>query len=195
MKPTLALALALLPVIVAASPVHVTLKPSAIVQPDGAGFFPLGSVAALSGGSTALRGRLAAVCVGRAPLPGDVRHLTPGDLALKLRQAGFQPGVDAVLDGAAQADVTVSAPPAPDAGGDSTGLARHAPSSDDAGALLIHPGDPVTIRVDDGGISVTAVGVAETGGAAGAAIRVRRDGVSAALDATVLDAQTVELEF
>ena len=205
MKPALALALALLPVIASAAPVQITLKSSAAVQPDAADFFTLGSVAGLSGGSAALRARLAAIPVGRAPLPGDVRHLTPGDLALKLRQAGFQPGRDAVIgEGVAQADVTVAdapPPPAADNGGARAASASFLPAAPESGAaggtggVLIHTGDPITIRIDDGPISVTADGVAESGGAAGDTVRVRRTGVASLLDATVVDAQTVELEF
>ena len=94
MKPLLVLALSALAPLVfgaggAASPVHVALKPAALLSPD-ADFISLGSVASLTGGDPALRARLAKVSVGRAPLPGDVRHLTRGDLTLKLRQAGFR---------------------------------------------------------------------------------------------------------
>jgi hypothetical protein len=197
MKPTLALMFVLLPLVpAAAAPVHISLKASAVLMPDRSDFFCLGSVATLSGGTDALRTRLAAVTVGRDPLPGDVRHLTPGDLVLKMRQAGFHPSQDVVIDGATEADVTVSGLPVsnsiPAANSGGTG---NTPTPNDDETRVIHPGDPVTIRVDDGSITVTASGIAETGGAVGDEIRIRREGAAAELDATVLDAQTVELEF
>jgi hypothetical protein len=199
MKPTLALMFVLLPLVpAAAAPVHISLKASAVLMPDPSDFFCLGSVATLSGGTDALRTRLAAVTVGRDPLPGDVRHLTPGDLVLKMRQAGFHPSQDVVIDGPTESNVTLSEPlasspsVAPNSGG---GGVSNQPMPNNDEAKVIHPGDPVTIRVDDGSITVTASGIAETGGAVGDEIRIRRTGVASELDATVLDAQTVELEF
>ena len=200
MKSLFALALALLPVAVAAAPVHVSLKSSASVQTD-ADFLLLGSVATLSGGDPLLRARLAKVPVGRVPLAGDIRHLTRGDLALKLRQAGFQPSRDALLDGATGADVTTAAsgvaPPAPNSGGGrgEGASTRPAPPELGAGGAVIHRGDPVTIRIDEDALSITARGVARENGVAGASIRVHREGCVDDLTVTVLDAQTVQLEM
>ena len=195
MKPLIVLVLTLLSVAVDAAPVHIALKPSSAVQPGSDDFFVLGSIADLSGGASALRIRLALVSVGRVPLPGDVRHLTRGDLALKLRQAGFHPGRDAVLEGAADADVTA-------AGSGLAGVPRAAPSSPALSPphsggpppVLIHRADPVTIRIDDGELSITAQGVARDNGAAGDLIHVHREGCLTDLTVTVLDAQTVQLE-
>lgn len=195
MKPLLAIALALLPIAVSAAPVHVSLKSSAAVQPDADNYFSLGSVADLTGGDAKLRAKLALVCVGRAPLPGDVREITRGDLVLKLRQAGFPPGADAVLEGATQADVTVTASasagvPANSAG--TKGVSQAAPA---APVILVRRGDSVTIRIDDDDMSITARGVARDNGAAGDTIHIHRDGCNSDLVATVLDAQTVSLEL
>ena len=74
-----------------AGPVHIALKSAVSVQPSADGFFTLGSVADLSGGAASVRLRLATISVGRAPLSGETRRLTRGDLALKLRQAGCDP--------------------------------------------------------------------------------------------------------
>lgn len=199
MKPLLTLALSMLPLAVAAAPVHVALKPSAAVSSDAADFFPLGSVADLTGGNSALRARLAQVPIGRVPLAGDVRHLTQGDLALKLRQAGFEPGRDAILDGATDADVTVAAsaaPPASNGGGagQKMGEVSSPPAVAGPPAILIHQGDPVTIRIEDGGLSISAKGIARDNGAAGDLIHVQREGHLTDLTVIVLDAQTVQLE-
>ncbi|MBV9850807.1 MAG: flagella basal body P-ring formation protein FlgA [Armatimonadetes bacterium] len=195
MKPLLALTLAVLapPALGAggaAAPVHVALKPAASVSPDAGDFFSLGSVADLTGGDPALRARLAKVTVGRAPLPGDVRHLTRGDLALKLRQAGFHPGKDAVVEGADHADLTASSPAPPESGAGGASPSVSAKTN----PLLVHRGDPVTIRIDDGDLAITAKGTARDNGAAGDAIRVHRENCVTDLTVTVLDAQTVQLE-
>ena len=89
------------------APVHVALRPAAAVTANADGFVTLGSVADLTGGEAAARARLSAVVVARAPLPGDVRQLTRGDLSLKLRQAGYDPNRVAVLEGAPTSAVTV----------------------------------------------------------------------------------------
>ncbi len=183
----------------AAVPVHVTLKAQAAVSADAGGYFSLASIAALSGGTAAERQRLGAVCVGRAPLPDEVRRLTPGDVTLKLRQAGFHPEEDAIIDGATQIAVTVCeipAPPAPNNG--EVGVPSSPPppllGAGGQSPVLIHRGDGVTIVVQDDAMSVTAKGVSRDEGRAGDTIHVHRDGVMTDLSVTVLDAQTVQLE-
>ena len=167
---------------VAASPVHVALKPAAAVSANADGFFTLGAVADVSGGEAAQRTRLSSIVVGRAPLSGESRRVTRGDLALKLRQAGCDPDKAAVLEGADAAEVTTAdAPPAPNSGG--------------ASSSLIHRGDPVTIVIRTGPLTITAPGVAREGGGAGQTIRVHREGVMADLSVRVMDAQTVHLEI
>lgn len=200
MKHSCLLLLALLAVPAAAAPVHIALKASAAASPNTDGFIPLGSVAALSGGSKAARLRFAAVLVARAPLPGETRQLTRGDLALKLRQAGINPDTQVVLEGADRADVTSetssSAPPAasaasaPPVPASPAGAASAAPA-----APLIHAGDAVTITIQSGAMTITAPATARESGKAGDTIRVHRDGVMTDLSVQVLDAQTVQMEI
>ncbi len=193
----LLLALPLLPPSAAAAPVHVALKASAAAPPNADGFITLGSVAALSGGDKAARLRFAAVLIARAPLPGEIRQLTRGDLALKLRQAGINPDTQAILEGADRADVTAetssvalpaasaaSAPPAP---ASTAGAAPAAP--------IIHTGDAVTIYIQSGPMTITAPATARESGKAGDTIRVHRDGVMTDLSVQVIDAQTVRMEI
>ncbi len=206
MKLYACLALAALIGPVAAAPVHVSLKPAAAVSPNADGFFTLGAVADVTGGGAALRTRLAAIPIGRAPLSGETRRLTRGDLALKLRQAGCDPEKAAVLEGADAAEVTI-APPAPNNGGargEGLPLAGTIPrpippppglGAGGASSLLVHRGDPLTIVIQTGPLTITAPGVAREGGGAGQTIRVHREGVMTDLSVQVLDAQTVLLEI
>jgi hypothetical protein len=184
----------LLPAAALALPVKIVLQANSCVQADSSGFFSMGSVATLTGGSPGLRADLAAIPVGRAPLPGDVRELTPGDLILKLRQAGYEPGTDADVSGVAQASVTLAAAagaPAATIGTNGTPSSSAAPP---ASPIVVHPGDPVTIRVEEDGIKITASGTAQSAGAVGDTVRVYRPGCPTALVATVLDAQDVLME-
>ncbi len=197
MKPSLLVLLALLVLPAAAAPVHVALKASAAAPPNADGFITLGSVAVLSGGDKAARLRFAAVLVARAPLPGETRQLTRGDLALKLRQAGINPDTQAILEGANRADVTaetsslacpaasaVNAPSVP------ASIAGAAPAPS-----IIHTGDAVTITIQSGPMTITAPATARESGKAGDTIRVHRDGVMTDLSVQVLDAQTVRMEI
>ncbi|MDQ2800348.1 MAG: flagella basal body P-ring formation protein FlgA [Armatimonadota bacterium] len=207
--------LAALAVPAAAKPVHIALKPAASVSPDAGGFFTLGSVADVTGGETAVRSRLAAVLVGRAPLSGETRHLTRDDLALKLRQAGCDPDKAVVLEGAEAADVTVTDSPPEPVG---SPLAAPSPSSS-VGSLagqggvrgqegaassaptavnispVVHRGDAVTIVIKTGPLTITAPGIARENGAVGAAIHVHREGVMTDLTVDIVDARTVQLEI
>lgn len=191
-----------------AAPIHVSLKDSAMVGANADGFFTLGQIADLSGGDGATRTRMAAVSVGRAPLTGETRRLTSGDIALKLRQAGFKPDKDALLEGARQMAVTVAdALPVANAGGGSQSAASptpptlgaggpsSAPTEQATGPILIHPGDAVSIVVQSDALTITAKGVARQPGRAGDAIRVHREGVMTDLTVIVVDAQTVQLEI
>ena len=212
MKHPCLLLLALLAVPAAAAPVHVVLKAAAAASPNADGFISLGSVAGISGGDKAARLRFAAVLVARAPLPGETRQLTRGDLALKLRQAGINPDTQAILEGAVRADVTVEGPPASNTGGVRTepvGALLAAPSSLSApsapnlappllgagGPVLIHPGDAVTIYIQSGPMTITAPATARESGKVGDTIRVHRDGVMTDLSVQVIDAQTVQMEI
>lgn len=184
---------------VSTAPVHVALKSAAVVAPNPDGFFTLASVADLSGGDPSRRALLSQIDIGRVPLSGEARHLTLGDLALKLRQAGFNPEKDTILEGAGEADVTsrdagttdpVGAAPVNSVGaGPVTGPA---PTVD---LPLIHFGSPVTIVIQSGGLTITAPGIARESGKAGDTIRVHRDGVMTDLSVTVQDKQTVRLEI
>jgi len=184
---------------VSATPVHVALKSAAVVSPNVDGFFTLASVADLTGGDPIFRARLSLVDIGRAPLCGEARHLTLGDLALKLRQAGFDPEKDTVLEGAGEADVTtvgagitnpVGAMPVNSVGAGP--VSAPAPTVDPP---LVHFGSPVTILIQSGALTITAPGIAEESGRAGDYIRVHREGVMTNLTVTVLDKQTVRLEI
>ena len=191
----------------AAAPVHVTLKAAAEAPANSDGFITLGSVAGLTGGDKAARARFAAVEVARAPLPGETRQLTQGDLALKLRQAGINPDTQAVLEGADQANVTTDSPPAPNSGGVGTVPSEASATSPvapppgavapelGAGGLLIHNGDAVTIYIQSGPMTITAPAIAREHGKAGDIIRVHRNGVMNDLSVQVLDAQTVQMEI
>jgi len=207
----------------AAAPVHIALKSVAAVSSNADGFFLLASVADLSGGDLASRKRLGSVSVGRAPLLGEVRRLTLGDLALKLRQAGCNPDKDVVLDGVGEVSVTtvgaglapalVSAPglmSAPALVSDSglvydsgrvseSGLSRPgragASPAPTVQSPIIRSGTPVTILIQSGALNITAPGIARQSGRVGDSIRVHRDGVMTDLYVTILDEQTVRLEI
>ncbi len=208
MKLSLLCFLALLPVTAAAAaPVHVALKPTASAAPNADGFLTLGTVASLTGGDKAARARFAAVLVARAPLSGETRKLTRGDLALKLRQAGINPNTQAVLEGADQAVVTTDGLPAPTGGGDLTptlsltrrgsrGAAGEVSSQGGSEAqAIIHSGDAVTILIQSGAMTITAPATARENGRVGDTIRVQRAGIMADLSVQVLDAQTVHMEI
>ena len=206
MKLPLLCFLALLPVSAAAAPVHVALKSTASATPNADGFLTLGTVAGITGGDQADRARFAAVLVARAPLPGETRQLTRGDLALKLRQAGINPDTQAVLEGAECAEVTAGSLSAPILGSQTAnkpGLVSNAPSPNPApqnwggggSPLIIHPGDAVTIYIQAGAMTITAPATARESGKAGDTIRVHRDGVMTDLSVQVLDAQTVQMEI
>ncbi len=222
MKHPSLLLLVLLAVPASAAPVHIALRASAAAPPNADGFITLGSVASLSGGDKAARTRFAAVLVARAPLPGETRQLTRGDLALKLRQAGINPDMQAVLEGADHADVTTEgSPPAPTTvqtgrgarlGAEGAGMKEGAASSAPTGSFpaprpiqtvaggppsgpIIHSGDSVTIYIQSGPMTITAPATARESGKAGDTIRVHRDGVMTDLMVQVLDAQTVQMEI
>ena len=193
----------------AASPVHIALKPAAAVSANADGFFTLGAVADVSGGEAGQRTRLAAIVVGRAPLSGESRRVTRGDLALKLRQAGCDPDKAAVLEGADAAEVTTSdtvsvgAPPAvpsappvlpaPAGASGKGGAASGAPTK--TSEPVIHRGDPLTIVIQTGPLTITAPGVAREDGGVGQTIRVHREGLMTDLSVRVMDAQSVHLEI
>ena len=206
MKYPVLLLLALLASPAAAAPVHVALKISAAAAPNADGFITLGSVATLSGGDKPARLRFAAVLVAPAPLPGETRQLTRGDLALKLRQAGINPDTQAILEGADRADVTTEAslPPPSNEGGRGE-AAQAIPGNVPAPPLLgaggataaplIHAGEAVTITIQSGAMTITAPATARESGKAGDTIRVHRDGVMTDFSVQVLDAQTVQMEI
>lgn len=179
----------------ASAPVHVSLKATAVVSADAEGFFTLGSVAALSGGNAAERRKFGEVPVGRAPLPNEVRQITPGDVLLKLRQAGFHPEDDAILEGAKTVAITVAATTPFPAESRTPAQAAGPTASPIPSPILIHRGDTVTILVQDGDMTISAKGVARDPGGAGETIHVHRDGIMTDLSVIVVDAQTVQLEM
>lgn len=203
MKLTLFYALALLTVPaaapVSAAPVHVALKASASAVPNADGFLTLGTVAGITGGDKAARTRFAAVPVARAPLSGETRRLTRGDLALKLRQAGINPDTQAVLEGADCAAVTAEvtqSPPAPNSGGARADQpAVPAPQVLGAEGPVIRSGEAVTILIQSGAMTITAPATARENGRVGETIRVYRAGGMADVSVQVVDAQTVRMEI
>lgn len=189
-----------------AAPVHIALKANASLGASANGFLTLAQIADLSGGAKTERARMALVRVGRLPLPGDTRLLTPGDVSLKLRQAGFHPEHDAVLEGAKQVSVTSAEPeasspsalPAPafasaPAQPQSVADSKSAPSA--APAIAVHRNDSVNVVVQQGDMTITAKATARENGSVGQTIHVHRDGAPSDLAATVVDAQTVQLEL
>lgn len=139
---------------------------------------------------------MAAVPVGRVPLAGDTRRLAWGDVALKLRQAGFHPDKDALREGAPEVCVSVVDPvPANTSAGVGVARPQLAPADTSVNPPLVHRGDAVTILVQSGALTITARGVARDAGAAGATVRVHRVGAMADLSVVVVDAQTVQLEL
>jgi len=181
----------------AAGPVHVALKQAASVSSNADGFFTLGAVADVSGGQSAQRTRLAAIVIGRAPLSGEYRRVTRGDLALKLRQAGCDPDKAAVLEGADAAEVTATDAAPEEGTALKEGAMNRTPTQTPPPAqqTVIHRGDAVTILIQSGPLTITAPGLAREGGGAGQTIRVHRAGVMTDLSVRVLDAQTVSLEI
>lgn len=210
LKPALLCCLALAAMPAAGAPVpaslihisliHISLKAAAAAPLTADGFVTLGAVADLSGGDKAARSRFAAVPVARAPLSGETRQLTRGDLALKLRQAGINPDTQAVFEGAEQAVVTtdcpaappaaLSIPPAPAGTVTPASVGTAAPTGP-----IVHPGDSVTILVQTDGMTITAPATARESGRAGDMIRVHRDGTLSDLSVQVLDSQTVQMEI
>ena len=194
-------ALLLLAALSSATPVHVALRPAATVTANADGFVTLGSIASLSGGAASTRARLSTIVVARAPLPGDVRRLTRGDLSLKLRQAGCDPDHAAVLEGAASSTLTTGGQP--EAAPTALALPALMPPAVEAAPLalpappvsVIHRGDAVTIQIQDETLSITAAGVARENGGVGDTIRVHRDGVMTDLTVRVVNAQTVQMEL
>ena len=184
------------------APVHVALKPAATVTANADGFVTLGSVASLSGGAASARARLSAIVVARAPLPGDVRLLTRGDLSLKLRQAGCDPDHAAVLEGASSSTLTTGGLPEPALTAPALPAAVPPPSAEAAPpvtparpAFVVRRGDAVTIQIQDESLAITAAGVARDNGAVGDTIHVHREGVMTDLSVRVVDAQTVQMEL
>ncbi|MCX6379334.1 MAG: flagellar basal body P-ring formation chaperone FlgA [Armatimonadetes bacterium] len=69
------------------SPVIITVRVTNEVNSD---FFKLGEIADIAGRDTLYKKRLAEVEIGRAPLPGYARSVTPGDIVIKLRAAKLE---------------------------------------------------------------------------------------------------------
>lgn len=69
------------------SPVVITVRIASEVSGD---FFKLGEIAEIAGRDAAYKKLLADVEIGRAPLPGYARSITPGDIVIKLRAAKLE---------------------------------------------------------------------------------------------------------
>jgi hypothetical protein len=133
--------------------------------------------------------RIAATIVGRAPLPGQTRQLTRGDICLKLRQAGIDPAtVD--LEGATNLVISQTATES-----DQDGSASGDPGAPAKPAgPVVKPGDELDIVLVDGPVIARTKAFAITGGYVGDTISVRRDGSERPLTATIIDAGQAELE-
>ena len=182
--------------IVRAASVKVVLHDTATVMADDNGFFTLGEISDISGGTPELRDKLNNVEVGRAPLDSYVRHLNLGDVALKLRQAGVDPNRDLKLSGAENIVVSTAvhavAVKTVASSTSSTTTAQPAPQAPE---IAIKRGDPVTIVLQDGSLMVTAAGQSRDNGAIGDVIHVHRNGVMVDILAQVLDNRTVQMEM
>jgi len=173
----------------------VTVRAVAVAQSD---FVTLGDIADISPSPQASKAsaRLAATVVGRAPMPGESRPLTRGDILLKLRQAGINP---ATVDVEGASDITISSTQLPQAVTapalpSSTGAPQASPTTADPTAPAIRVGDPVDIVLADGLVTVRARGTAVTGGTIGKEITVRRDNAPRTLTGIIIAPGRVELE-
>jgi len=179
--------------------VKVVLHDTATVMADDNGFFTLGEISDISGGTPELRDKLGNVEVGRAPLDSYTRHLELGDVALKLRQAGIDPNRDLKLTGAenivvstAAKQVTVKSTPAPSK---STTASTASQAASQSTQVVIKRNDPVTIVLQDGNLTVTALGQSRDNGAVGDMIHAHRDGIVTDILAQVVDNHTVQMEL
>lgn len=185
----------------------VVLHDTAIVSPDGNGFFTLGEIADITGGTPRMRGRLSVVEVGRPPLDGYQRNLNLGDVALKLRQAGIDPVGDLMLTGAQNMVVTTGGSSAVSAASmpvvaSAPGIPISSPTVQTAALveapkpqIVIKPGEPVTIILQDGAMTITALGLSMDAGGVGDFVRVHRDGMPTDIRGEVLDDHTVQMEM
>lgn len=183
----------------------IVLHETATVLPDVNGFFTLGEISDVTGGTPELREKLNDVEVGRVPLDGYVRHLDLGDVALKLREAGVDPERDVKLGGAqdmviSTGQLAVTVKTAASVTGASLSGApvvstTSAQAPPDPPAIVVKKGDPVTLVLQDGALTVTASGLARDNGAVGDVIHVHRDGVMNDLMGQVVDSHTVQLEL
>jgi hypothetical protein len=199
----------------AAAGPRVQLRNAAVVQPDANGFFTLGEIAAVTGGDKGTRERLEAVPVGRVPFDYS-RCINLGDVALKLREAGFDPDNGLVLTGSpttlvsgAQTEIalpgsTTTAPSTFEGEGRGTTSAPSpsegtgqgdVPAPGSTRQIVIHRGDPVTIVIQEDDLTVTAGGQSRGDGAIGDTILVHRPGVMTDLSVQVLDDHTVQMEL
>ena len=177
--------------------VKVVLHDTATVMGDDNGFFTLGEISDITGGTPELRDKLNNVEVGRAPMDSYVRHLDLGDVALKLRQAGVDPYRDLKLSGAENIVVSIATRPVTvRTVSTNAGIASSTTqSSQPAPEIAIKRGDPITIVLQEGVLTVTATGQSRDNGAVGDVIHVHRNGVNSDIMAQVLDNHTVQMEM
>ena len=177
----------------AATPtVTASLHSSATVSADSV---VLGDVCDLKGAAKDLTAKLAAVGIGRSPMDGVTRTLTVDDISLKLRQAGIDPST-VCFTGAKAVVISLgdqsspATPPTPGA----TPIPGANPIAKPAQpTILVHCGDSITARYEDGPVLITVDATADSNGCAGDTINVRTSVSGRLLRGTVIDAQTVEL--
>lgn len=181
-----------------AQPARITLHESASVIPGSDGYFTLGAIADITSSDTAVTARLAAVSVGMAPLDNTTRKMNSGDIALKLRQAGFKPGRDVAIAGS-DTIVVMRGGSTPMASNPANVSPTSLPGAGNPISAKLPPvikrGDPVTIVIQDGDLSITALGQSRDDGAIGDIIRVHRQGLMDDLSVRVIDVKTVQMEM
>ena len=176
--------------------VNIALRPASTVIPTSDYFVRLDSIAVITGGTKKARAKTAAVLVARAPQSGDIRTITPGDVALKLREYGIDPDTQTLISGpetesiqVTQGTVPLVTAPATGGGKVPAGAGASVPS-----IPLIHRDDPVELTIQDGDMTITAEAIACDPGALGDTIKIRRNGVAEDMSVVVTGPHTVSLE-
>lgn len=176
--------------------VIVDLSTSANVSQTDDDYMRLDSIARVSGGTEALRNKIAGVLVGRSPFAGSSRTINVDDISLKLRQFGIDPDTQADFSGSDSTIVSLvasqstTAPAA--ASGTITGSATTASTA--ASVISVKYGQLVTIIISDGDLTITSHGTARDNGAVGDTVRVQREGHYDYISTIVTGDHTVTLE-
>jgi len=174
----------------------IVVHPNATVSGDS---FVLSDIATVTSADTAFRIALMSTPMGRCPLAGLTRPFNEGNITLKLRQAGIDPSTLSI-SGATSLLITGGGG-AGTSGGLTTASAlplasqsvTSKPGVASPTAIVVHPGDRLTLVYDDDGMTISADVTAESAGAVGDTINLRRDGAIHPLQGIVQDAETVKM--